>query len=423
MYKKIKLSNGLKLLMAPLKETKAVTVLILLPIGSRYETKDINGVSHFIEHLMFKGTKKRPTSLDITKELDSVGAEYNAFTSKDHTGYYIKISADKIELAFDLLSDMLLNSIFNPEEIEKERGVIIEEINMYEDNPLMYLGAFFEQTLFGDQPLGWLISGPKEVIKKVSQEQILKFKNKFYHPSKMILGVAGNFDQAKVKKLAQKYFPKQKTKNTKAGFSHLKNTQSKPKINIKYKDTQQVQLGLGFPGYSLNDSKIYSLYLLVVILGGNMSSRLFTSIREEKGLAYYIKADISAYKDAGALLVQAGLDKTRIKEAITLILEELEKIKKDGVTDQELQASKDFLKGKLILDLEDSENVADWYVKQELLLNKILTPQEQLKRIFAVSKHQVKKVAAELLDQKKLNLVLIGPFKDSKGFKSLLKIK
>ena len=179
LYQKSKLKNGLTLITAPLKETKAVTVLVLLPVGSRYETPEINGVSHFIEHLLFKGTKNRPTSLDISKELDSVGAEYNAFTAKDHTGYYVKITADKMELAFDVLADMIFNSLFDPKEIDKERGVIIEEINMYQDNPLIYLGAMFEQTIYGDKPLGRLISGPKKVIQKVSRGQILQYKEKF----------------------------------------------------------------------------------------------------------------------------------------------------------------------------------------------------------------------------------------------------
>jgi len=422
MYQKTKLKNGLTLLTAPLKETKAVTVLVLLPVGSRYETQTINGSSHFIEHLMFKGTKKRPTSLDITKELDSVGAEYNAFTSKDHTGYYIKISADKIELAFDLLSDMLFNSVFDANEINKERGVIIEEINMYEDNPLMYLGAFFEETVFGDQPLGWHISGPRQVIKKITRRQIIQFKDKFYKPSQMILSVAGNFKKAHVSSLTKKYFGKSFSNKTKNNFKTIKLNQIKPKVNIRYQNTQQVQLGLGVPSYGSNNSKLYALYLLAVILGGNMSSRLFMKVREEKGLAYYIKSDISSYRDVGALLIQAGLDKRRIKEAITLILKELRNVKENGVTEKELKSAKEFLKGKLILDLEDSESVCDWYGKQELLLNKTLTPEEKLNKIFNVKIQQIKKVAEELLKEEKLNLVLIGPFKNKSEFQKLLKI-
>ncbi|MFA6255017.1 MAG: pitrilysin family protein [Patescibacteria group bacterium] len=422
MYSKTKLKNGLTLITAPLKETKAVTVLVLLPVGSRYEGRSINGASHFIEHLMFKGTKRRPTSLDISKALDSVGAEYNAFTSKDHTGYYVKVASEEIELAFDLLSDMLFNSTFAVQEINKERGVIIEEINMYQDNPLIYLGALFEKTIFGDNSLGWIISGPKEVIKKISRRAILNYKNKFYQPAKMILTVSGNFNKNKVRALAKEYFGNNTGHKNKNGFKKIKISQNKPKIELFFKATEQVQLGLGFPSYSLNDPKIYPLYLLAVILGGNMSSRLFTTVREKYGLAYYIKADFAAYQDVGALLVQAGLDKARINQAISLILAELKIIRDQGVTDKELESAKEFLKGKLVLELEDSENVADWYGKQELLLNKISTPEEKLKKVFAVKKGQIKKIAQELIQEQNLNLVLIGPFKQPGKFRKLLKL-
>lgn len=421
MYQKIKLNNGLKLILAPLKETKAVTVLVLLPVGSRYETKSINGVSHFVEHLLFKGTKRRPTSLDISKELDSVGAEFNAFTSKDHTGYYIKLAAPEIELAFDILADMLFNSLFAPPEIEKERGVIIEEINMYEDNPMIYLGALLEQTIFGVHPLAWLISGPKRVIKDISRQQILVYKNKFYQPKNIVLTVAGNFNKTKVLKLTKKYFKEKQEKKIKPNFSPIKIKQNKPQISLKFKETEQVQLGLGFPAYSLKDKHLYPLYLLAVILGGNMSSRLFTVIREQHSLAYYIRTDLSAYQDTGVLSVQAGIDKKRIKQAISLILAELKKIRAQGITTKELNSAKEFLQGKLVLELEDSENLADWYSKQELLLNKIDTPKQQLEKIFAVKKEQVKNVACQIIKENRLNLALIGPFRQKEEFTKLLK--
>ena len=421
MHQKIKLKNGLKLVLAPLKETKAVTVLVLLPVGSRYETKQINGVSHFVEHLMFKGTTKRPTCLDITKELDSVGAEYNAFTGKDHTGYYIKAAADRIELAFDILSDMLFNSVFDEAEINKERGVIIEEINMYTDNPLMYLGTLFEQTLFGDHPLGWLISGPKKVIRQVTRRQILDYKRKHYQPDNMVLTVAGNFKTAEVKKLAQQYFGIKSVKFGKNNFKRFNAKQRAPKVSLLYKDTEQVQIGLGFPAFEITHPDIFALYVLAVILGGNMSSRLFINVREKHGLAYYIRTDLSAYLDAGDFLVQAGLDRRRIKQAIALIIAELKNIRDYGITVKELKAAKAFLKGKLILDLEDSENIADWYGKQVLLLDKTYTPTERLRKISAVTVKDVDRVAKWIFKTNRFNLAMIGPFKDKSEFKKLLK--
>lgn len=421
MFKQTKLSNGLRLVLAPLKETKAVTVLVLVNVGSRHESKNINGVSHFVEHLLFKGTKKRPTSIDLTKELDGVGAEYNAFTAKDHTGYYIKVTAEKIELAFDILSDMIFNSTFAAAEIQKERGVILEEINMYNDNPLMNLGSLFETTIFGNQPVGWSIAGPKSVIKKVTRRELVNYKNKFYQPNNMVVSVSGNFNTTKVNNLAKKYFG-QKNQN-KLSKSAVKASlkQSRPKVNVSFKDSQQVQMGLGFPAYSLTDKMLYAEYILAIILGGNMSSRLFGTVRERFGLAYFIRTDLSAYNDVGAFMVQAGLDKRRIDQAITLILSELKKAKDEGITDAELEDAKQYLKGKFVLELEDSEHVADWFGKQQLLLNKISTPEERIKKIMAVTKEDVEKAAKHIFDDKKINLALIGPFKDKTRFTKLLK--
>lgn len=421
MYQKQKLKNGLNLILAPLKGTSAVTVLILLGVGSRHETKNINGVSHFIEHLVFKGTKKRPTSLDITKELDAVGAEYNAFTAKDHTGYFIKGPAKKIELAFDILSDMIFNSTFNSLEIDKERGVIIEEINMYNDNPLFALHGLFEQTMFDKNSLGWQISGPKKVIKQISRQKLVNYKEKFYQPENMVIVVAGSFNKTQVKNLTKKYFDQKNQRQVKNIFTKVKISQTKPKVSLMYKDTQQVQIGLGFPAFALNDPRVYPLYLLSVILGGNMSSRLFRVIREEHGLAYYIKSEIEAFQDIGLFVVQAGLDKKRIASAITLILAELKKVTAEGVTDKELKDAKEFLKGKVALQLEDSENVADWYGKQQLLQKKLATPAQRLKKISAVKAGDVKKVANQIFKAQRLTLVLIGPLKDKQTFVKLLK--
>ncbi|MDD2807843.1 MAG: pitrilysin family protein [Patescibacteria group bacterium] len=421
MFKKTELANGIKLVLAPLKETKAVTVLVLLSVGSRYETEDVSGVSHFVEHLLFKGTTKRPTSLDLTKELDSVGADYNAFTGKDHTGYYIKAAAEEIELAFDVLSDMLFHAKFDPTEINKERGVILEEINMYDDNPLMSLDILLEETIFGNQSLGWSIAGPKSVIKNVSREKILEYKEKFYHPTNMVLGISGSFDESQVNELVEKYFNLHAKTGAKINYPELITDQTEPRAAVKFKDTEQVQLGLAFPAYSLSDPKLYPLYLLSVIMGGNMSSRLFLSVREQNSLAYYVKSDTSAYQDVGYFAVNAGLDKSRIHSAIELILAELKKVRDEGVTAQELKSAKEFLKGRFVLQLEDSESVVDWYSKQELLLGRINTPEERIKDIFEVTADQVLAVAQEVIDEKKISLALIGPFKEAAEFKKLLK--
>lgn len=421
MFKTHTLKNGMRVIVSPLRDTKAVTVLVLVKVGSRYETRNINGVSHFVEHLMFKGTTKRPTALRITKELDGIGAEFNAFTSKDVTGYYIKAHVDKVDLLIDILSDMLQHSIFNPKEIERERGVIVEEINMYEDNPMMMMEDIFEQTVWGDQPLGWNIAGPKSVIKKVTRKQLVDYYRKYYVPKNMIVSVAGNVTDDIVDELAAKFNTSRAGRGV-FSFKRLSAAQRTPHVMVKYKDTEQVQLGLGFPAYPYGNKKLYALYLLTVILGGNMSSRLFMTIREKKGLCYFIRAGASPYEDTGVFMIQAGLDKSRIDEAILAILAELKKVRTQGVTAAELKKAKEYLKGKMILDLEASDSVATWLSRQLLFEGKIQTPAEQIARLDRVSTTEVYGVAREIMQQSKLNLALIGPMKDAAPFSRLLKL-
>lgn len=421
MFKQYTLPNGLRVVLAPLHETKAVTVLVLVKIGSRYETRMINGVSHFVEHLMFKGTEKRPTSLAITRELDGVGAEYNAFTAKDHTGYYIKANHEKTELVLDMLSDILFHSTFQAGDIDRERGVIVEEINMYEDNPLMLMEDLFEQTVYGDCPLGWSIAGSKSVIKKVLRKGLHDYYKKHYVPHQMLVAVAGNIGST-IEARVKHYFGTQATHRQQHNFKKVTAKQNSPQIRVKYKDTEQVQVALGFPGYSYADKKLYALYLMSVILGGNMSSRLFMSIREKKGLCYFIRSGVNVYQDTGNLMIQAGLDKTRIKEAIRAILAELKKLRDKGVRSAELRKAKDFLRGKLILELEASDHVASWLSRQELLQDRILTPAQQIERLERVPLSEIKAIASNLIKTSKINLTVIGPFKQKEQFSDLLRI-
>jgi len=422
MFKQYTLPNGLRVILAPLHETKAVTALVLVKVGSRYETRAINGVSHFVEHLMFKGTEKRPTSLAITRELDGIGAEYNAFTAKDHTGYYIKANHEKIELVLDMLSDILFHSTFQADDIDRERGVIVEEINMYEDNPLMLMEDFFEQTVYGDCPLGWSIAGPKSVIKKVSRKGLYDYYKRHYVPHQMLVAVAGNIGPT-IESRVRHYFDTQEgTRRQQYNFKKVVTEQRSTRIRIKYKDTEQVQVALGFPGYSYANKHLYALYLMSVILGGNMSSRLFISIREKKGLCYFIRAGVNIYQDTGNLMIQAGLDKTRIKEAIKAILAELKKLRDKGVRNAELRKAKDFLHGKLTLELEASDNVASWLSRQELLQDRILMPAQQIEQLERVSQSEIKTVATNLIKTTKINLTIIGPFKQKEQFTDLLRI-
>jgi len=424
-YKEVKLKNGLKVITISLEQTKAVTALVLLPCGSRYERKNINGVSHFIEHMIFKGTEKRPTALDISQELDGVGASYNAFTGKDHTGYYIKVKRDKLELALDVLSDILFFSRFAKEEIERERGVICEEIKMYQDNPLLYIEDLFEQTIFQKSSLGWMISGPQETVQKITHQQILNYKNEFYQPKNMILTLAGNFDKKRAEKLINKYFGgiKSVRKKTKT-FPKFKYKYHKlPRVNLRFQKTDQLQIALGFPAYSYFHPKIYALALLSVILGGNMSSRLFVEIREKKGLAYYIRTSSNIYQDTGCFLIRAGIDKDNLGKTLNIIFNELRKIKKEEVSKKELKKAKDFLCGRLILSLEDSANIASFYGIQNLLTKKILEPEEKIKKIKQVNAKDIQRVAQEIIRDNRINFALIGKVKEKKELLKILATK
>ena len=419
---KYKLKNNLQVILTSQKETKAVTVLVLVGVGSRYESKNIAGISHFLEHMMFKGTKKRPDTLAISKELDRVGAEFNASTSKDNTNYYIKINAEHLELALDMLSDMILNSKFEEQEIEREKGTIIEEINMYEDNPLIGLGFLLEEVVFKGNTLSKDEGGTKKSVRGTTRNKMANFKNKHYFSENMVISVAGNFKQDKIKKLISKYFSNNNKSIEKIKFDKFKSKQVKPQINLKYKKTEQVHLAFGFLGPSYTDKNFIATNILSVILGGSMSSRLFINIRERHGLCYHIGSGLSTYQDIGNLNIRAGLDKDRIMQAIELILNELRKIKSKGITKEELNKAKEYIKGKMILHLEDSSSVADWYARQQLLVGTTKTPEQKIAEIMKVTKADVNKVAKKMFQTKNINLALIGPFKSEKEFLKVLKI-
>ena len=410
-YLRHKFLNGLKLITAPILNTEAVTVLILLPVGSRYESKNLNGASHFIEHMMFKGTRKRPSNLLIAKELDAIGAEYNAFTAKDLTGYWVKLDKDFLEKGVEILADILFNSIFDQNDFEKEKGVILEEIKMYKDNPLLFIDDLFEQTIYGDHPLGWLISGEEENIKNFNRQTILDFKNRYYQVNQMLIVIAGNIKNKTTVEIIKKSFGRQSSlRKRKSVFKKfLKTKQKGPNFKKLSKDVQQIQLALGFPAYSYFHPNLDALNLLSIILGGNMSSRLFTEVRVKRGLAYFIKTDLNVYQDTGNFVIRAGVDGERVVEAIKVILEELRKIRDQGVDDEELNRAKNFYEGKLSLNLEDSAEVAAWYAKQEMLIGKILTPEAKIAKIKKVQLKDIQAVAKEIIQPKALNLALIGP--------------
>jgi predicted Zn-dependent peptidase len=372
--------------------------------------------------MMFKGTKRRPTSQDITRDLDSVGADYNAFTGKDYTGYYIKLDAAHTGLAVDMLHDMIFHSTYKKEECDRERQVILEEINMYEDNPMMHAEELLEAVTYGsDTPLGRLIAGTHKTMNGIKREMLTKFRDHHYVPEKTVLAVAGKIDGGIMKLLEATFGRIPKAGQKPKPFAKAARKAGGPRLELKFKDTDQVQFAVGFPGYPFRHRKLPALSVLATVLGGGMSSRLFTEVRERRGLAYSVSADMSPFQDVGNFAVFAGLNKAKLNEGIGVILRELDKIAKHGITAEELNRAKEYIKGKTVLRLEASSALAEFFAKQELMSKSVESPEEKIAKILAVKADEVKAVAREIFQTKNLSAALIGPFKDKKPFMKLLR--
>lgn len=420
-YYRTVLQNGIRVLTIPMASIESVTVLVMVGAGSRYETKENNGISHFLEHMAFKGTKKRPTALSISTLIDGIGGECNAFTSKETTGYYIKSSAKHIKLSLDILSDMLLHSLFNPVEIDKEKGVILEELNLYEDTPARKIGDIYERLLYGDTPMGWDVGGEKKIIKKLTREDFLSYLGHLYSADNITVVVAGGVKKEEVASLVEKYFGDMVRFDTKK-YSRVIENQERPEVFIKSKNTEQAHLALGVWTVPINHPHRYALSVLSSILGGGMSSRLFHEVREKRGLAYYVRTVSEQYQDCGTLVTFSGVDPKRVEEATKVIVEEYRRVRSSefGVGSEELKKAKEFIKGHLVLELEDSRNVAGFYGSQELLEDHIDTPDEVIAKIESVSVSDVEEVAKLYLTKSRFNLALIGNFASGQRFEKLL---
>ncbi len=411
MHQKYTLKNDLKVILIPQKNTKAVTFLVLFKVGSRYEPAHLAGASHFIEHLMFKGTKRRPTTLDISRELDGIGAEYNAFTDKDHTGYFVKCAAEYFDLGVDILSDMLFHSKFDKSEVEREKNVIVEEIRMYLDDPMMHIEDVIENLVFEGNTLGRDIAGSQKTVLSINREKMLDFKSQYYNPSNTLVVAAGNLKDNALKIIKNSFedFAAQGKKGK--DFSIFGKKQSSSRFDFLKRKTEQLQLAMGFPAYKYLDKKLPALALFSTIFGGTMSSRLFTEVRERRGLAYSVHSGIRPYQDTGIFLIRAGLDPKRFNEASEVIFKEIEKVKKSGVLEAELKRAKKTTEGRMALALENSSAVASFYGQQALLTDIIKTPEEKLKEIQKVTLADIKKVANEILDNKKMSIATISAIK------------
>ena len=399
-----------------------MTLLVLCRVGSRYESKDTNGASHFIEHLMFKGTKKRPNTQAISRELDRYGAEYNAYTDKDVTGYYIKMDAAKTPLAIDMLHDMLFHSKYDQKEMDRERGVIVEEINMYEDNPRMHIDDLLEEALFPHSTLGWNIAGPREVIKTVSREALIRIRDAYYIPERITIVVAGQINSGVMRLLNNTFGRVHRPSGVDAPYDPFcPPARLTDALAFQDKKTEQVQLGMAFHGLGIGHENLAAASLLATILGGTMSSRLFIQIRERRGLCYSISASHQAREDVGMFSVLAGLDKRRVQEAVAAILDEVKKMTTRPVTVEELRRAKDHIRGRTTLAFEDSAAQAEWYGKQWLFQKKIETPSEKMQRFERVTATQIRNVARKMFRPEGMASAVIGPFGTKEHVKKLFR--
>lgn len=416
------LSNGVRVIIVPVLGVESATTLVMYGAGSRYEEKKVNGISHFLEHMAFKGTTNRPSAREISGLIDGIGAEFNAFTGKEYTGYYIKSATSHVELCLDVLSDMLKNLLLDPNEIEREKGVIAEEINLYEDTPMRNIGDVYEQLLYGDTPLGWETAGKPEIIQKIVRDDFVDYMGSLYSAHNMTVVVAGNVHVAQMTDKIAQYFGDVKRFAVKK-FKKVDDKQSKTEVFIKHKKTEQAHFALGVRTVGLLDKKDkYPLELLSSILGGGMSSRLFYEIRERRGLSYYVRTNSDHYLDCGYLATFAGADPKRIDEAIKVVAEEYVKVGQKGeITDEELTKAKEYTKGHFVLELEDTRSSAVMYASQEILQGELHDPHDIIEKIDKVTMSDIHRVAKEYLDTKILSLAVIGNFENPDRFEKLLK--
>lgn len=422
-FTKHTLNNGIRVILAPLNNTESVTVHIGVKVGSANESKEKNGLSHFLEHMMFKGTKKRPSTLAIAQELDSIGGIYNAYTHKEYTAYFAKVLSTHIDIALDILSDILQNSLFNKNEIEKERGVIIEEINLYQDTPSRYIGDLFEKTLWGDNSLGREIIGAKENILKFERDDFISHLDNFYVGQNMVITVAGKFSKKILSAIEKKFslIKNAASKKSQSSIKEVKETRSKKNIIFFNKETDQSHIAVGFNTFPLTDKRKYGAGLLATILGGNMSSRFFINIREKLGLCYYVSSDAEHYLKDGYFATYSGVKNDDLGLAIEKIIEGYKEIADKEVSNDELKKAKEYIKGKTVLHLEESQAVAEFLARQEILLNEILTYREVFEIIEAIEANDLNKVWRDVFSLKNLKIACIGPEKNQKIVGQIIK--
>lgn len=418
-YKKTTLPNGLRIIHVPMKGNPAVTVLVMVEAGSNYETKSQNGLSHFLEHMCFKGTEKRPSALAISRELDGLGAQSNAFTTNEFTGYYAKAEKKHFAHLLDILSDMYINPTFPEADLERERGVILQEISMYEDLPQRHVWDVLAKLLYGDTPAGRPIIGPRENIRAFTRKDFVKYRDAHYVAGKTIIVVAGDIDEKIIKKEVQKNF-KDIPSGKRVGKPRVKGAQKSPALLVEKKKTDQMHMVLAFRGFDAQDKRVAALSVLSGVLGGGMSSRLFQRLRDEMGVCYYVRSANDEYTDHGYFAISTGIDPKRVDEVVKVLLLECKRLTTELVPEEELQKTKDYLAGNLYLGLETTDALAEFYAIQEAVKGRIDNPRDWERELRAVTAQDIQKVAKEIFKNERINLAIVGQVKDEKKVQKLL---
>jgi predicted Zn-dependent peptidase len=411
------LDNGLRVLTADLPHAQSVAVLVMLAAGSRYETPETSGIAHFSEHMFFKGTERRPSAKEIAGAIDAIGGEFNAFTGKETTTYYVKCAAEHRDVALDVLVDMIRNARFPEEEIEREKGVIIEEMNMYYDTPRDFIGGVYEQLLWGDQPLGWDIIGRKETIRDATRDTFMGYLDRWYKPSRMVVGIAGRIGSGVLERVQELLGD---LTDADTGEPEPAAAHANGRVVVHTKQSEQAHVSLGVHSLPLDHPDRFALQLLATALGGGMSSRLFSEVRERRGLAYYVYGLNHSYTDAGTLYAQAGVDIARIDDAVSTIAAEIRKIAAEPLAAEELEKARNFAKGRFVLQLESPQGLMMFGLRKEVLERRLPDPDDVLRGLDAVTSDDIARVATELIGPDRLRLAVIGPFDDASRFETLL---
>jgi predicted Zn-dependent peptidase len=418
-YQRDTLSNGLRVVTAPLDHAKSVACYVMLAAGSRYEESSNRGIAHFAEHMFFKGTERRPTARDLAMEVDKIGGEFNAFTSKEYTGYYIRCAGEERDTALDVLVDMLRHSKFDPEELEREKGVIVEEMNMYIDTPRDYVGSLYEELLFGSNPLGWETLGTRETVRSATRQTFLDYIGHWYTPRRMVVGVAGAVGDDLIPRLEDLLGDMSGNGTGNAAPAQLEQP-ADSQVLVHRKDSDQANICLGVPSYPLQHPDRYALQMLSTVLGTGMSSRLFLEVRERRGLAYYVFGLNQSYTDTGTLVAQAGVDLARADEAVSVIASEFRRLAEEKVPEDELEKSRALAKGRFVLQTESPNGLILFGLRREVLEDGVIEPEELLAGLDAVTADDVQRVAQDVIGSNALRLAVIGPFDDDSKFREAL---